>query len=446
MEKTFKFTQKAIRENVDINTQSKQWDLNLDTFGPYRIDYTSNGRFMMLAGEKGHIAMVDTQKQTIVSEINVKETIRDVHFLHSQAMYAVAQLKHTFIYDDTGMEIHCLRDHQHVTKMEYLKYHYLLTTINRGGILMYRDTSTGQLVATHRTKLGRCDCMRQNHSNAIINLGHANGTVTLWSPNMSIPLVKMLCHQGPVRSLGVDLTGHYMVTGGAENQMKVWDLRTYKEVHSYFTTSPAVTMAISERGHIAVGLNSHVQIWQNAIATKAKKPYMTHHMPGKKVGCVRFQPYEDVLGIGHSMGLATMIAPGTGEPNFDSFEANPFQTKKQRREQEIHNLLEKLKPDMIGLNSSVGMVTRLDPNNIPKEDTLEPMKYRDAKEEKERDRKRGKNKIGRKLKRKQRNVISEERQALKKQMQAANREEQKESERTRLPTSLQRFKVNRDDA
>lgn len=392
---------------------------------------------MVLGGEKGHLALLDTQKQSIVSEFNVKETVRDVHFLHSHAMFAVAQLKHTYIYDDTGMEIHCMRDHQNVVKLEYLKYHYLLTTINRGGILMYRDTSTGQLVATHRTKLGYCDCMKQNHSNAIINLGHANGTVTLWSPNMGIPLVKMLCHQGPVRSLDVDIAGNYLVTGGAENQVKVWDLRTYKEVHSYYTTSPAVTMAISQRGYLAVGLNSHVQVWKNAIATKAKKPYMTHHMPGKKVGCVRFQNYEDVLAIGHANGLSTMITPGTGEPNFDSFEANPFQTKKQRREQEIQSLLEKLKPDMIGLTSSVGMVTR-----NKEEETQEPMMVRA--EEKERDRKRGKNKIGRKLKRKQRNVISEERQVLKKQLQQANREEIKEEERIKLPSSLQRFKSRED--
>ena len=33
------------------------------------------------------------------------------------------------------------------------------------------------------------------------------GTVTLWSPNMSTPLVKMLTHKGPVMSLAVDNTG-----------------------------------------------------------------------------------------------------------------------------------------------------------------------------------------------------------------------------------------------
>ena len=47
-------------------------------------------------------------------------------------------------------------------------------------------------------------------------------------------------------------------------------------------------------------------------------------------------------------------------------------------------------------------------------------------------------------KRKQRNEISEEREALKKQMRAANRAEQKEEERVRLPTSLQRFQRNDD--
>ena len=51
------------------------------------------------------------------------------------------------------------------------------------------------MVAQHRTRLGSCDVMRQNPHNAVLSLGHANGTVTLWSPNITTALIKMQCHR-----------------------------------------------------------------------------------------------------------------------------------------------------------------------------------------------------------------------------------------------------------
>ena len=58
-----------------------------------------------------------------------------------------------------------------------------------------QDTSTGHLVAQHRTRLGDCDVMRHNPYNAVVSLGHANGTVSMWTPNVTTPVVKMLCHR-----------------------------------------------------------------------------------------------------------------------------------------------------------------------------------------------------------------------------------------------------------
>jgi U3 small nucleolar RNA-associated protein 7 len=122
-------------------------------------------------------------------------------------MFAVAQKKYTYIYDATGMELHCLRKHMDVTRLEFLPYHFLLASVGNAGYLRYQDTSTGALVAELRTKLGRCETMTLNSYNAVINLGHGNGTVTMWSPTVSEPLVKMLCHRGPVQAIAVDNGG-----------------------------------------------------------------------------------------------------------------------------------------------------------------------------------------------------------------------------------------------
>ena len=62
--------------------------------------------------------------------------------------------------------------------------------------------------------------------------------------------------------------------------------------------------------------------------------------------------------MGHTGGISTMLVPGAGEPNFDSYVADPFQGKRARQEQEVHQLLDKLKPEMIVLDpTTIGRVS-----------------------------------------------------------------------------------------
>jgi len=83
---------------------------------------------------------------------------------------------------------------------------------------------------------------------------------------------------------------------------------------------------------------------------------MKHRAPGV-VKTLKFMPFEDVMAIGHDSGYSQIVVPGTGEANFDAFEANPFSTTKQRQEALVHNLLEKLHPDSISLRvNTIGAI------------------------------------------------------------------------------------------
>lgn len=130
LEKTYKVQQRDIYSEVNVETAKKgKFELKLDQLGPYVVDYTRNGRHLLLAGRKGHVATMDWREGKLGCELQLGETVRDAKWLHNQQMFAVAQKKYVYIYDHTGVELHCLKKHIEVSNMEFLPYHYLLATV-----------------------------------------------------------------------------------------------------------------------------------------------------------------------------------------------------------------------------------------------------------------------------------------------------------------------------
>ncbi|XP_023642484.1 probable U3 small nucleolar RNA-associated protein 7 [Capsella rubella] len=354
LEKTWRVKQTDIANEVDLLSSRNQYDIVLPDFGPYRLDFTASGRHMLAGGRKGHIALVDMMSMNLIKEIQVRETVRDVAFLHNEQFFAAAQKKYAYIYGRDGTELHCLKERGPVARLQFLKNHFLLASVNKSGQLHYQDVTYGGMVASIRTGKGRTDVMEVNPYNGVVALGHSGGTVTMWKPTSQAPLVQMQCHPGPVSSVAFHPNGHLMATSGKERKIKIWDLRKFEEIQTIHGFH-AKTLSFSQKGLLAAGTGSFVQILGDSSGGSSHNysRYMNHPMvKGYQIEKLMFRPYEDVIGIGHSMGWSSILIPGSGEPNFDSWVANPFETSKQRREKEVHMLLDKLPPETIMLDPS----------------------------------------------------------------------------------------------
>ncbi|CAL9094385.1 unnamed protein product [Musa acuminata var. zebrina] len=441
LEKTWMVKQESIIREVDVISSRKPFDMILPELGPYNLEYASSGRYMLVGGRKGHLAMMDMMSMDLIKEFQVRETVRDVVFLHNEQFFAVAQKKYPYIYNRHGTEIHCLEEHGAPLKLQFLDKHFLLASVNKFAQLHYQDVSTGVIVANYRTGLGRTDVMRVNPYNAVIGLGHSGGKVTMWKPTSVKPLVTMLCHHGPVTAVAFHSGGQLMATAGMDRKIKLWDLRKFGVLNTY--SGHAQTMDFSQKGLLAIGNRSRVQVWRDSGNQEYEK-YMSHAMvKGYQIGKVSFRPYEDVLGIGHSMGISSILIPGSGEPNFDTWVANPYETTKQRREKEVHALLDKLQPETIMLEpSKIGTVRPPRRKERPtKKETEEEMEtaVETAKSITFKKKTKGRNKPSKRAAKKEEEVFKAKRPFLEQQMNNDRPLKKQRIAEAELPKALQRF-------
>ncbi|KAE9457519.1 hypothetical protein C3L33_10579, partial [Rhododendron williamsianum] len=60
---------------VNIIYRGRQYCIGID-LGPYTLDFTSSGRYMAVAGQKGHLAIVDMMNMALIKELQVYHCLK----------------------------------------------------------------------------------------------------------------------------------------------------------------------------------------------------------------------------------------------------------------------------------------------------------------------------------------------------------------------------------
>ncbi|XP_032942875.1 WD repeat-containing protein 46, partial [Catharus ustulatus] len=309
-----RISQQEIADAVDIGSACKRFDLRLEQFGPYRLDYTRNGRHLLLGGLRGHVAALDWAQRRLLSEFSTMEPVRDLCWLHCESLLAVAQRRWLHVYDSQGLELHVLRGLAGILRLQFLPFHFLLAAVSELGLLHFLDVSVGREVAALRTRSGRAAAMAQNPASGVVALGHSNGTVSLWAPSVAEPLARILAHSGAVRATAIDGSGSLLATAGLDRQIRVFDLRSLGELQSWGVPVGASELGFSQRGLLAAAAGDLVQIYPRLSPGSPPRPFLQHRAPKPPQG-LQFCPFEDVLGVGHGLGFSSILVPGAGEPN-----------------------------------------------------------------------------------------------------------------------------------
>lgn len=364
-DKVFKRIEELTTESCDINNayfeiicnNSTEKDavgsciLNSNTYdlefpgGPFYLDFTNNGRCLIFGGKNGKACGLDLLKKSPLFEVELDDSLSDIKWLHNDSFFATAQSKFIYIYDKVGNEVHRLKSHTDPHRLEFLRHHFLLASVSYGGMLRYLDVSTGKLVSEMNMKSGQDKSVCLNYQTGIINVGHSNGTVTFWSPNICEPLAKLFCHKGPVCSAACSFDGNVLATQGVDSQLKLWDIRKFSRELVIHTGVHANALSFSQTGFLAASCGSKIKIWNDY----ASKPLSNISFTSMNSSSLKFCPFDDVIAVGHGSGVFCRPVTGSAFSAYDSFDSNPFSNAKQRQEAEVKSLLDKLPPESIHL-------------------------------------------------------------------------------------------------
>lgn len=340
-------SQKEILKEIPIAIASRKFDFDLPN-GPYHADITLNGRTILLGGQGGHFASFDWYKGNKYFELYPEDEVRDVTFLHDDTLCAMATRKLVYIHDKQGIQIHELLDHKRPLFITFLRNHWLLVSASENARLTYSDVTDGKTVAKFKTERGVPSCMCHNRHNGIVLLGHSNGVVSFWSPNIEKPAATVFTHPSSLTAIDVDISGKKLATAGCDGSVRIWDMRNFDRIYSRSNSKYiASNVAFSATGVLGVARGSRCEFFKEY---NAKKPFLASTFKSS-VKSLKFVTFDDFAIVGLESGVSSVVVPGSGEPNIDSNVANPFATAEWRQEQEVRSLLDKIPYDMITMDA-----------------------------------------------------------------------------------------------
>lgn len=352
-------SQEQIKKNVNLYTREKAFNLAMEN-GPYHTSHTANGAHILVRNETGYFSAFSTQHLSLAFETDIGERVYDAKWLHNELYFAAAQETALFIYNNSGAEVHAVRQIVNPRAIEFLPYHFLLAAASNTGKLKYLDTSTGQIVADIFVGDKEPARIKANPANGVLYMGSRHGIVSLWSPAQQEYLMKINCHGAAITSIEIDRSGNRLITAGLDGRLQVFDIR---EAHAPVKTVKMKACvhhtALSQKNLLAMGYANKLVVLKDC-----EDVYMKHNT-GSVISSLEFCNHEDILSVGHAGGVSNVIVPGSGDPAYDSAECSPFMTTRQRQELEVKRLLEKVPHDLISLESVLGSAYRPAKKTMP---------------------------------------------------------------------------------
>ena len=98
-------------DEIEIGASRKVFDLRLSELGPYNIDFSRSGRYMLIGGQKGHLGLMDWQSGHNFCEVQVN-TAQESSYIVVQATQSLSAAFSSHghqAYSITGkVSLHCL--------------------------------------------------------------------------------------------------------------------------------------------------------------------------------------------------------------------------------------------------------------------------------------------------------------------------------------------------